>query len=599
MLAELESDGRIWFTSSYAERSLVRSLPGSTYDRATERWCCRATWAACLTMRSLFGPALQLGPRLVDWARERAAVEQTAIELGNSLELDEEGYQYDSRLFGYQKAGAEFLSFTGNAILGDEPGLGKTAQAISTLKAMHDQCADIFPVLIVCPNSLKRTWQDEFKLWWPDGPGVEVVSGSANQRRKKLQSGAQVHAMNWESIRLHSKVAGYGSIRLKACAKCGGVEEPRPGEEYKGAVTEAKCEVHPREIQANGYRTVIVDEAHRMKDPNAKQTRAVWSALHSAEYKFLLTGTPVADNVGDLWSLLHGIDKDSFPVKSKFLDVFAQTQLNFFGGYEVLGLNPERAGTFHRVLSSYLRRTPKALALPQLPPKLPVQYRYAEMNPKQAKQYNQMRDGMLTLLDSGEPITAADQLAQFTRLRQFACATGTKGEDGKVKLTDPSCKVDDLLEFVQDNPGKPLVVAAEYKQIIMLAYARLTDHGYKCGLITGDQTLDERHVTCKEFQAGRLDVALLTMQAGGEGITLTAADTMYFLERSSSLLRNKQTEDRVYRIGSEIHDAVRIVVSISAGTIEDNREWQLAMKEDRFEEIVMDRERAKRMLRNE
>jgi SNF2 family DNA or RNA helicase len=155
--------------------------------------------------------------------------------------------------------------------------------------------------------------------------------------------------------------------------------------------------------------------------------------------------------------------------------------------------------------------------------------------------------------------------------------------------------VDELADFVECNP-KPLVVAAEYREIIELAYARLTSMGIKCGLITGKQTIDERHVTCQEFQKGKLQVVLMTLGAGGVGITLTAADTIYFIERSSSMLANTQGEDRVYRIGSEIHDAVRVVVCIAQDSIEDNREYQLAIKADRFEEVIQDKERARRML---
>src|SRR3984957_10806896 len=595
MIAELEND-RIWFSSSYAERSLIGSLPGVRYDRKREQWWVLATWTACLTMRALFKDALEIGPELTKWAWERNKHEQDIKELNTALDFQSSYLKFDERLFGYQQAGAYFLTHNDYSILGDEPGLGKTAQTIAAIKMLHEQGADVFPILIICPNSIKRTWQDALDICWPNESKLQIVSGTAVQRRKQLAVATDTgHIVNWESVRLHSRVAGYGSIRLKACSKCGGIENPRPDEEYKAAVTEAKCEIHPREMQAIGYKTVIVDEAHRMKDPNAKQTRAVWSVLHSADYRYLLTGTPVADNVGDLWSLLHGVDPISFPVKSKFLDAFAATRLNFFGGYEVLGLNPERKEVFYRILDGYLRRTPKSLALPQLPPRLPVQYRYAEMSPKQAKQYNQMRDGFITLLDSGEPITATDQLVQFTRLRQFACATGTKGEDGKVHLIEPSCKVDDLAEFVEDNP-KPLVVAAEYRQIIELAYDRLTSMGIKCGLITGKQTLDERHVTCQEFQKGKLQIVLMTLDAGGVGLTLTAADTIYFIERSSSMLKNSQGEDRVYRIGSEIHDAVRVVVCITQDTIEDNKEYQLAVKSERFEEVVQDKERARKMI---
>jgi SNF2 family DNA or RNA helicase len=598
MFAEIEDDGRIRFQSSYAERSLVRSLPGAKYDRKSEQWYVTASWVACLTMRSLFGSSLELGPKLTEWAWEEYAVEQEVAELAEATEFAP-GVAFDPRLFGYQKAGAEYLCFTGRALLGDEPGLGKSAQTIQAVKALHDGGRDVFPVLIICPNSLKRVWEAELEKWWLDGPELTIVQGSAVQRRKQLRDGSgKGHIINWESVRLHSRVSGYGPIRLKSCAACGGVEDPRPGEEYKGAVPESRCETHQRELNLNGYKTVIVDEAHKMKDPNAKQTRAVWSVLDTAKYKYALTGTPIGSNVGDIWSILRGLDPDAFSVRSKFLDIFAVTKLNYFGGFEVLGLNPEHAETFRRILALYMRRIPKVVALPQLPPKLEPQYRYCEMSPKQAKQYSQMRDGMLTIIDSGQPLVAVDQLSRFNRLKRLACATGSVLEDGRLILDDPSCKVDDLLEFVEDNPGQ-LVVAAVSRQLIELAEKRLRAAGYKTGLITGKQTLDERYVTCEDFQAGKIDVVLLTMGAAKEGITLTAADTIFFLERSPSLLDNTQTEDRIYRIGSERHDCIRVVISLTADTIEDNREAQLAMKSGRFEEVVQDRERARRMLSNE
>jgi SNF2 family DNA or RNA helicase len=581
MLAELEGD-EIWVGSNYAERNLVKQLPGVSYSHAKEQWHLKASWTACLSMRALFGSSLTLGPNLAAYGAEQALAEQELHRLSKTMVYDGDT-EYDPRMFKYQKAGAEFLRTGAHVILGDDPGLGKTLQAISALQE--------FPALVICPNSVKRTWANEFAKWKPDVK-VQVINGSATQRRKQLEGEYDVAVINWEAVRLHSKLSGYGSIRLQVCRSCGGIAEPRPGEEYKGAVTEAKCEKHQRELNTAGFKTVIVDEAHRMKDPNAKQTRAVWSVLHGARYRYALTGTPVGDNVGDLWSLLHGVDPVAFPVKSKFLDLYADTRLNFFGGFEVLGLNPERRDVFHRVLSSYMRRTPKKLALPELPPKMPETYRYVKMRPAQAKQYKQMRDGYLTLLDDGTPMVAATTLSQLTRLRQYACATGST--DGA--LAEPSCKVDDLVDFISDNGGKPLVVAAVSKQLINLAAARLGKEGCKIGLITGDQTLDERAAAERRFQSGELDVILLTQAAGGTGITLTAADTIYFMERSYSVTENTQTEDRVYRIGSEIHSSINVVVSISEGTVEDDRELRLAVKEGRIEEIVQDRERLRRVL---
>lgn len=593
MLAELDGQ-EIWVKCNFAENKLVSQVPGMKFHKGKDMWHIPATWAACLTMRSVYGPTLELGPRLIEWGKGQAQRESGLHALGESMD-GIEGI-LDPRLFGYQRAGVEYMSNARHAILGDEPGLGKTAQTISTLKLLHEAGEEVFPVLVVCPNSLKKNWEKEFAIWWPEySQGISVIDGSAVARRKQLSGDEQVSVINWEAVRLHSSVAGYGSIRLKACAKCGGLEDPRPDEEYKAAVPEAKCEKHARELNKKGFKTVIVDEAHRGKEPNAKQTRAVWSVMQSAEFRFMLTGTPIEEHIGDIWSLLHAIDPDAFPVRSKFLDMFAETKLNFFGGFEILGLNPQRAEVFHRILASYMRRTPKKLALPQLPEKLPIQYRYVQLKPAQAKQYKQMKDGMLTLLDGDIPLTADSAVTQFARLRQFASATGSYDEKtGKIKLVDPSSKIDDLIELMQDE-GKPIVVAAESRQLLELAGKRLEAEKYKVGYITGAQTIDEREVAVRDFQQGKLD-AVLVNGAGAEGITLTRADTLVFIERFGSNTKNKQMEDRIHRIGAEVHDAIRIICIVAENTIETNREYNLWVKEERAEEVVQDKERIRRML---
>jgi SNF2 family DNA or RNA helicase len=596
MYAELDGN-EIWVRCNFAENKLVSSVPGMRFHKGKDMWRVPATWAACLTMRAVYGSALELGPKLIEWGRWQAKREQQLKLVGEAMGIPAEVDIYDDRLFGYQRAGAEFLADAGRAILGDDPGLGKTAQTISALKGMHDQGIDIFPIVIICPNSLKKNWEKEFAIWWPDFPGaVQVIDGPVARRRKYLESDALVYIINWEAVRLHSRLDGYGSIRLKTCAKCGGLENARPDEEYKAAVPEAKCEKHPRELNKLAPKTVIVDEAHRGRNQDAKMTRAMWAVMSQAKYRFMLTGTPIEDNVGDMWALLHGLDPEAFPVRSKFLDTFAVTHLNFFGGFEVLGLKPAMADTFRRILATYLRRVPKEVALPQLPPKLPTQYRYVQMKPQQAKQYKQMKEGMFTLLDGETPITASNAAAQFAHLRQFASATGSYDPvTGKVTLSDPSSKIDELIDFMHDE-GQPVVVAAESRKLLELAGKRLESEKFRVGYITGAQSIDERDVAVREFQGGKLD-AVLVNGAGAEGITLTRADTLVFLEQFGSNTKNKQMIDRIHRIGSERHAAVRIIVIVAEDTIETNREYNLWVKEERGQEVIQDKERIRRMLK--
>jgi SNF2 family DNA or RNA helicase len=120
--------------------------------------------------------------------------------------------------------------------------------------------------------------------------------------------------------------------------------------------------------------------------------------------------------------------------------------------------------------------------------------------------------------------------------------------------------------------------------------------GIRHGLITGAQSQEERQQAVDDFQAGKTKWILFTAQAGGVGITLTAARRLVMLQRPWSLVDYKQALDRVHRIGSEIHDSVLITDYVTEGSIEERVIDALDVKAENFEEIVKDKEQLKRML---
>ena len=195
---------------------------------------------------------------------------------------------------------------------------GKTAQAIRALKNLQDSGETVFPALIVCPNTLKKNWKREFARWWPD-VNVVVVRGSATQRRKIFEEKADVYVINWESLRTHSRLAPYGSVSLSRCVQCGGHDDK---------VTENRCEVHKRELNEIDFKSVIADEIHRSKEPKSKQTRALWAATGEADIRFALTGTPIANDVLDLWSILHWLSPEEWPSKTRWIDRMVNTMLD-------------------------------------------------------------------------------------------------------------------------------------------------------------------------------------------------------------------------------------------------------------------------------
>ena len=594
-------------TTMYNDNYPIKEIPGRRWDKDTKRWTLPLSWSSCIVLRSQFGKRLVVGKTLGAWSREKSWRRAQSMELREAL-APVQPYapvnDHDEKLYPFQIPGRDFLVMAQNAILGDEMGSGKTFQTIAALR-----CVDMaegalegtaYPALIVCPNTLKRNWEREIRQWLPEANPF-VIQGSAAKRRKQLAEAEKadnaIIIMNMESMRLHSRLSSYGNIHMKKCAEC----DPKAGTPGMKA---SACETHPKELNAIPFRVCILDEAHRVKDPKALQSRAIWNVFHGAtvKYRWALTGTPVANHPGDLWSILHTVNPEEFPGKTAFLDRYALLQFNAFGAMEIVGLNPARKDEFFALVDPMFRRMIKAEVLSQLPDKVYIR-QDVEMSTRQAKAYEEIADQLVTVLEDGTVLVADGNLAGATRLLQFASAycEVEKGETPddpktwKVTLTDPSPKVDALMEIIADNPGKPLAIAAEHRQLIDLAAKRLTDEGIEFARITGGISADERDEAVQAFQSGKLDYVLFTYKAGGVGLNLTRADTLVRLQRGWSLVELKQGEDRIHRIGSEVHDSVTVIDLVTAGTIEEDQIQRLREKSERLEEIVRDRVKLRKL----
>lgn len=581
-------NGIIRVKTGYVDNDRMTQVPGATHHKATETWRVPLSWASCQVLRGVFGPDLAVGEELKAWSwAVYTGYVKPALDLREVMELApgdpwqqaiekvESGSEL--KLKPYQQADVAFLATAGTALLANEPGLGKTASLIRTvqvLKAANDHTGSPespLPVLVICPNSLKITvWLREIEKWAPELSAV-VIDGSAATRRKQLAADADIFILNWDLLRYHSKLLPYGQTEL----------------------TDAQKE--PKELNGFGQRTVILDEAHHMLHPQSQQTRAAWAVMKEARYRYALTGTPVGDHVGDLWGILHGLIPEGFPGKTRYMDRYALTTWGLWGGIEVLGIRPDTAEEFRRVTEPVMRRMLKKAVLPQLPPKMPTAYRHTPMSPKQAKAYRQMQEEMAARLDD-DILTAADPLSKLTRLLQLAAASAEITEDGRVQLTAPSSKVDDLVELLEELGDEPLVVAAVSRQLIELAAARLDKEKVSYGLVTGAQDMLERDTAISRFQSGKIRVILFTLGTGAEGLTLTRASKLLFMQESWRTLENQQAEDRIYRIGSEHHSSIQVIKQITPGTIEEAKIQVLEGKLKRVEEVIRDREVLARLI---
>ena len=554
--------GRIVVQSDFREKDLIAAVPGSHWDPATRTWNVPLAWTSCKALRGLFGSSLTIGPELNDWAT--ALVNQYVKPL-SALRTAEDHSVGDPRLYPFQRADVAWLKLARHGVLGQPMGAGKTISAATALRELGEAA---LPALVVCPNTVKSTWERELRRWYPECKPVVIRSGAGKAKAFKSIDQHSVVIINYEAVRLHSRMAGFGDI----------------------ALTDA--EKKPKELNAVGFKTLIADEAHRIKSPRAKQTRAIWAAAEGTTYRWAMTGTPLVNTPDDLWSILHFVDPVEWSGKSKWLDRYCLTAWGQWGGMEVVGFRQDTKAEFFATFDHHFRRLPKEVILPQLPPKV-IEDRSVPMSPKQRKAYAEMQTRMMTELENGTLITTSP-LTKGIRLMQFASAYGQLNESdagSAVKLTAPSCKIDALMETIEDlDRDEPAVIFAESRDLVFLAQAALTEAGFSTRLIMGGVSEEDRARNIDDFQAGKVRFIICTIRAGGTGITLTRASKAIFLQRTWSKVDNSQAEDRIHRIGSEAHDSVTIINLITENSIEELQMEALEAKGERAEEVLRDRD---------
>lgn len=544
----------------YHEKALIQAVPASKWSVSRKRWEVPAAWGNALALRGSFGAKLELDESVNEWGRRHRSYADEAAAAKN---MKVEG------TYGYQEAGSEFLCVTGSALLGDEMGLGKSKQVIDAIAKLGP---DAFPVLVVCPNSVKQTWKDEWAKWYSNA-NVAVLAGSRTAKEKLLaevgpEAGSvQVVVVNWESLRTMSRLASYGSI----------------------ALTTPQKKLGPLNVS---WGTVVADEAHRAKEPKSQQTRALWAIGNTARYRFALTGTPVANSPEDLWAVMHFVCPEEWPSKTKFIDRYCLASFNFWGGMDIDALRPDTRDEMLSILDTRFIRRTKAEVLPFLPP-ITRQTRWVEMEPKQAKAYKQMQDEMIAFLETGVMVTTSP-MTKMLRLLQVASAYPVLDESGLVvALEKPSCKVTALKDILEESPREQFVVFTVSRKLADLVHAEVGG-----GLVTGEIDVHNRAEAVSDFQAGNSRVITLTTGAGAEGLTLTAASKAIFLQRPWSMVQSLQAEARIHRIGQEA-GSVEIIDLVATGTVEEAVARTLAGKEDLLQEIVRDSARLVRLLKGD
>ncbi|MFP5417436.1 MAG: SNF2-related protein [Actinomycetes bacterium] len=436
----------------------------------------------------------------------------------------------------YQLTGFRWLAFLWRSrlggILADEMGLGKTVQALALAQAAHEAGELDRPMLVVAPTSVIGTWASEAAKFAPD---LRVVTISGTDRRRGTDL---ADAVGDAQVVLTS----YTLLRLEADA-----------------------------YHALTWSAVFLDEAQFVKNHASKAYQAVRRLR--ARHKVALSGTPLENNLMDLWSLLSITAPGLFVDPKAFAEVYRRP---------IESGDADALGRLHRRIRPLILRRTKAAVAAELPDKqeqvVPV-----ELAPAHRKLYDRHlareRQKVLGLVGdlSRNRITI---LRSLTLLRQLSLAPS---------LVDPdypagSAKIDALLEWLEEvvSEGHRALVFSQFTGFLGLVRARLGAEGIAYEYLDG-RTRD-RAARIDAFRTGDAPVFLISLKAGGFGLTLTEADYVFILDPWWNPAAESQAIDRTHRIGQD--KPVNVYRLVSADTIEEKVVALQERKRHLFDTVV-------------
>ena len=476
----------------------------------------------------------------------------------------------------YQLAGVQWMlslfNNNLNGILADEMGLGKTVQTIGLLAYLAEHKAVGGPHLIVCPKVTLFNWAAEFAKW---APALRVVlyDGRADERA----------AMRADIVR----AAEYSSSRGTAAAAGASSQAP-----FCVLLTHYDLVIRDKSILSRPHWChIIVDEGHRLKNRSSRLAELL-SGKYRSRHRLLLTGTPIQNNLQELWSLLNFLLPSIFHSANSFAAWFNAP----FGGVraEDTALNEEEEqvviGRLHQVLRPFLLRRRKAEVATELPAKVEVILR-ARLSAWQQHYYARiLEQRRVCATDGGEPAMGNRLHNRAMQLRKCCnhpylfmsrAALVEYQPASPAELIRVSGKLE-LLHRVLPKlkaSGHRCLVFSQMTRVLDLLELFCADQGHSYLRLDGSTGTQDRRRLLDAFNAENSPhfLFLLSTRAGGQGLNLQAADTVIMFDSDWNPQADAQAEDRAHRSGQ--HRDVRVLVLVSADTIE---------------EVILDRARHKR-----
>lgn len=413
--------------------------------------------------------------------------------------------QVQASLRDYQEKGVRWLQMLHHygfgGILADDMGLGKTLQTIAFLTS---QVTEDSRVLILAPSGLIYNWADEFRKFAPQ-LDLAVVHGLKANREAILSENHQIYVTSYATFRQDSEL-----------------------------------------YQEMAFDFLFLDEAQVMKNAQTKIAQSLRQFVVPAV--FALSGTPIENHLGELWSIFQIVLPGLLPSKKEFMKLPADRVAQF--------------------IKPFVMRRKKEEVLTELPDLIEVVYKNELEDQQKAiylAQLQQMRDRLAQVTDQEFQRSRVEILSGLMRLRQI-CDTPALFMDDYQGASGKLDSLRDLLLQVADG-GHRVLIFSQFKGMLEKIEKELPDLGLTSFKITGSTPAQDRQEMTKAFNQGERDAFLISLKAGGVGLNLTGADTVILVDLWWNPAVEAQAIGRAHRMGQE--QMVEVYRLITKGTIEE------------------------------
>ncbi|XP_030310503.1 DNA annealing helicase and endonuclease ZRANB3 [Calypte anna] len=427
------------------------------------------------------------------------------------------------KLLPFQEEGIRFaLQRSGRCMIADEMGLGKTIQAIAISYYYKNE----WPLLIVVPSSLRYPWVDEMEKWIPELSPDDITI---------IQNKTDTGRISTSKV----TILGYGLL-----------------------TSDARTLVDT--LHRQNFRVVVIDESHYMKSRNATRSKILLPIVQKAVRAVLLTGTPALGRPEELFMQIEALFPKRFGTWSEYAKKYCDARVRFFGKrahWDCRGASNLKE--LHQLLSEIMIRRLKSDVLTQLPPKVRQRIPF-DLPQAAAKNLNTTFSEWEKLMRNLNSDASENHFSQVMNLITRMYKETAIAKAGAVK---------DYIKMMLENDKLKFLVFAHHLSMLQACTEAVLESEVRYIRIDGSVPSAERIHLVNQFQKDPdTRVAILSIQAAGQGLTFTAATHVVFAELYWDPGHIKQAEDRAHRIGQ--HSSVNVHFLIAKGTM-DTLMWAM------------------------